>query len=176
MFAHHSISINHKYTNKMKSVADYLRQTLVQVLPALQGITEEEAGAKPQPHKWSKKEILGHLIDSASNNQHKFVRAMAQPHVEFVGYTQDSWVTLQAYNNRNWQEIVSFWYAYNLHIAHIIETVNADYLQHTIRIDGCNPFTLAFIMEDYVEHLKHHLKVILPDAGLSSQFENVYSA
>ncbi len=175
MFAHHNISIYHKYTNKMKAVADYLRQTLVQVLPALQEITEEEAGVKPQPHKWSKKEILGHLIDSASNNQHKFVRAMAQPHVEFVGYAQDSWVAQQAYNNRNWQEIVAFWYAYNLHIAHIIETVNPDYLQHTISIEGSDSFTLAFIMEDYAEHLKHHLKVILPDAGLSSQFENVYN-
>lgn len=176
MLAHQIAFIKHKYTNKMKALADYLRQTLAQVIPALQGISEEEAGVKPQPAKWSKKEILGHLIDSASNNQHKFVRAMAQPHLDFVGYAQDSWVAQQAYNNRPWQEIVAFWYAYNLHIAHIIESVNPHYLQHTISIEGSEPFTLGFIMEDYVEHLKHHLKAILPDTGLGSEFENVYNA
>jgi len=159
----------------MKAVAEYLRQTLVQVLPTLQEISEEEAGVKSLPHKWSKKEILGHLIDSASNNQHKFVRAMAQPHLDFVGYAQDLWVAKQAYNSRPWQEIVTFWYAYNLHIAYILESVNPDYLKNTISIEGNGPYTLGSIMEDYVEHLKHHLKVILPDEDLRSQFKNVYN-
>jgi len=145
----------------MKAVADHLRQILQEVLPTLRVISDEEASIKPQPEKWSKKEIIGHLIDSASNNQQKFVRTMAQPHVDFVGYAQDFWVAEQHYNNRNWDELITFWYAYNLHIAHIIELVNATYLKNTISIEGSKPFTLAFIMEDYVAHLKHHLKAIL---------------
>ena len=160
----------------MKAIADYLRQTLQEVLPALQAIPDDAASIKPLPHKWSKKEILGHLIDSATNNQHKFVRTMAQPHIDFVGYTQDFWVAEQQYNSRSWEEIVAFWYAYNLHIAHIIESVTPAYLQNTISIEGSGPFTLAFIMEDYVEHLKHHLKAILPDANITSKFQNVYNA
>ena len=120
----------------MKAVADYLRQTLQEVLPALQVISEEEASIKPLPHKWSKKEILGHLIDSATNNHHKFVRTMAQPHVNFVGYAQDFWVTEQQYNSRNWQEIITYWYAYNTHIAHVIEFANPAHLQNTISIEG----------------------------------------
>lgn len=145
----------------MKAVADNLRQTLQEVLPTLRAISDEEASIKPQPEKWSKKEIIGHLIDSASNNQQKFVRTMAHPHVDFAGYAQDFWVAEQYYNNRNWEELITLWYAYNLHIAHIIESVNVDYLENTVSIAGNEPFTLAFIMEDYVEHLKHHLKAIL---------------
>lgn len=160
----------------MKAIADYLRQTLEAVLPALQVISEQEASIKELPHKWSKKEILGHLIDSATNNNHKFVRTMAQPHIDFVGYAQDFWVAEQYYNNRNWEEIVTFWHTYNLHLAHIIESVNPAYLQNTISIGGSKPFTLAFIMEDYIEHLKHHLRVILPDATITSKFQNVYNA
>lgn len=160
----------------MKAIADYLRQTLQEVLPALQAIAEEDASIKPQPHKWSKKEILGHLIDSAANNHHKFVRTMAQRHLDFVGYAQDSWVAEQHYNSRSWQDIITFWNAYNLHIAYIIESVNPAHLQNTISIAGSKPFTLAFIMEDYVEHLKHHLRVVLPEANITSKFENIYNA
>lgn len=159
----------------MKAVADYLIQTLQEVLPALQAISEEDASIKPRPDKWSKKEILGHLIDSGTNNHHKFVRTMAQPHLDFIGYAQDFWVAKQQYNSRNWQEIITFWYAYNLHIAHIIECVNPDYLRNTISIEGSGPYTLAFIMEDYVEHLKHHLRAILPDANITSKFQNIYN-
>ena len=160
----------------MKIVAQNLRKTIGQALPHLQCISDEEASIKPLPTKWSKKEILGHLIDSASNNQQKFVRMMAQPHFNFIGYAQDFWVVEQHYNQSDWQELVHFWYAYNSHIAHIIENGNPDFLQNTITIEGHGLFTLAFIMQDYEEHLKHHLKVILPEIGLESKFQNVYSA
>lgn len=160
----------------MKAIADYLRQTIEEVLPLLQAISNEEAAIKPLPHKWSKKEIMGHLIDSAANNHHKFVRTMAQPHLDFVGYAQDFWVAAQHYNGRNWHETITFWYTYNLHIAHVIESVNPDFPYHTISIEGSGPYTLAFIMEDYVEHLKHHLKAILPGANITSKFQNIYNA
>ncbi|WP_337042830.1 DinB family protein [Emticicia sp. 17c] len=160
----------------MKAVADYLRQTLADVLPALMAISEQEASIKPLPDKWSKKEIIGHLIDSATNNQHKFVRTMAQKEITFVGYAQDFWVAAQHYNSRNWVELVTFWQAYNLHIAHIIEYVKPEDLSNTITIEKSGPFTLGFIMEDYVEHLKHHLKAILPDTDIRSKFQNIYNA
>lgn len=160
----------------MKATAQSLRQTLNQVLPFLQQISDEEASIKPLPNKWSKKEILGHLIDSACNNQQKFVRTMAQPHLNFVGYAQDFWVSEQYYNQTSWQELIVFWYAYNSHIAHIIQHVNPDFLQNTITIEGNGLFTLEFIMQDYAEHLKHHLKAILTEIGLESKFANVYNA
>ncbi|MFN0216335.1 MAG: DinB family protein, partial [Saprospiraceae bacterium] len=131
--------------------------------------------AKPQPGKWSKKEILGHLIDSASNNQHKFVRTIqADKHLEFVGYAQNFWVEAQGYNDENWLEIIALWEYYNRHLAHIIRNTPAEQLENTISIDGSQPFTLRFIMADYGEHLRHHLNQILPEGGFTSSFENLY--
>ena len=160
----------------MKEVAQNLRDTIGQIVPQLKSISNEDATIKPRPEKWSKKEIMGHLIDSASNNQQKFVRAMQQPHLDFVGYQQDFWVDSQKYNQVDWLVVVGLWSFYNYHIAHIIESVDPSVLDNTISIAGSLPFTLRFIMTDYAEHLKHHLKQILPDAGLESQFENVYNA
>jgi hypothetical protein len=160
----------------MKSTAQNLRQTIDLILPHLKQISDAEACIKPLPNKWSKKEILGHLIDSACNNQQKFVRMMAHQHLNFVGYAQDFWVGEQHYNEASWQEIINLWYAYNFHIAHIIEFVNPDFLQNTITIDDKGLFTLEFIMKDYAEHLKHHVKAILPEIGLESKFQNVYNA
>ena len=160
----------------MKDIAKHLRETINHVLPLLQNITDAKASVKPRPEKWSYKEIIGHLIDSACNNQQKFVRTMQQPHLDFVGYKQDSWVAFQKYNKANWLEIIEIWVAYNRQIAHIIEQVDPSVLSHTIAIEGSEPFTLQFIMTDYAEHLKHHLRQILPNAGLTSTFEKIDNA
>jgi len=141
----------------------------------LTAIAEPEAGKRPAPGKWSKKEILGHLIDSACNNQQKFVRMLGSAgHLEFVGYAQDAWVAVQHYQQAKWLDLVRLWHAYNLHLAHVIASADAARLGNTVMIDGVGPFRLDFVMDDYVEHLKHHLRVVLPDAGLSSNFKNVY--
>lgn len=160
----------------MQKTAQHLLDTLEKARPFLMAISDMDAAQKPNPSKWSKKEILGHLIDSACNNQQKFVRTMAQTHTDFVGYQQDDWVSLQHYQKSDWQDLITFWLAYNRHIAHIIGTVSEDFLANTISIQGSKPFALSFIMEDYVEHLKHHLGVIIPEAKFESKFSNVYNA
>jgi hypothetical protein len=70
--------------------------------------------------------------------------------------------------------MVNLWAAYNRHLAYLISRVSPDRLNNTIRIEGVGPFTLAFVMKDYVEHLKHHLRQIFPDSGITSAFVNVY--
>jgi hypothetical protein len=159
----------------MHETSENLRKTLTEVLPLLQNIGDEEASIKLLPEKWSKKEILGHLIDSACNNQQKFVRTIVSPHVDFVGYQQNFWVDSQKYNAANWHDLISFWNAYNLHLAHIIENVNHDFLANKITIENAGTFTLEFLMTDYVEHLKHHLGQILPEANLQNEFQNIYN-
>ncbi|MFN8344578.1 MAG: DinB family protein [Spirosomataceae bacterium] len=160
----------------MIAIALALKAAVAQALPLLNTLSNEEAARKPHPDKWSKKEILGHLIDSAGNNQQKFVRTMAQQHTDFPGYAQMHWVAVQQYQSADWYSLIAFWEAYNLHLAHVIEHTEETKLQNTISIEGAGPFTLAFIMSDYVEHLKHHLRQILPEAGIKSAFENVYGA
>lgn len=159
----------------MRETAENLRKTLREVLPLLQNITNESASIKPLPEKWSKKEILGHLIDSACNNQQKFVRTMANFRVDFIGYQQNHWVDSQKYNAANWQDLISLWQFYNLHLAHIIENFNNELLANEITIENAGTFTLEFIIKDYVEHLKHHLGQILPEANLPNNFQNIYN-
>jgi hypothetical protein len=160
----------------MYEVAQNIREIIDKALPLLRALPMSRVAEKPQPEKWSKKEIIGHLIDSAGNNQQKFVRAMAQPHVDFVGYEQNHWVESQQYQKANWADLLDFWATYNHHIAHIIENADPSVLDNTISINGVGKFTLRFIMSDYAQHLTHHLKQILPDAGLESAFVNVYHA
>ncbi|MBL7814222.1 MAG: DinB family protein [Saprospiraceae bacterium] len=160
----------------MKEIAQSLRDTISFILPQLRQISDAEAALKPRPEKWSKKEVLGHLIDSACNNQQKFVRTMQQTHLDFVGYQQNAWVALQRYNEADWTTLIDIWVAYNQQIAHIIEHADPSVLEHTITIEGTGPFSLSFIMADYGEHLKHHLLQILPHADLKSGFSNVYNA
>lgn len=159
----------------MKEVAESLRAAVAHALPLLNKITDSEASIKPAPEKWSKKEILGHLIDSAGNNQQKFVRLMEQEKLDFPGYAQNHWVDSQKYNAANWQDLIALWRAFNSHLAHVIENANSGLLQNQITISDAGTFTLEFIMQDYVEHLKHHLKQILPDAGITSNFQNLYN-
>ena len=130
--------------------------------------SDEEAARRPAPGKWSRKEIIGHLIDSASNNHGRFVRAQMHDHLSFPGYDQDDWVRIQRYQDRPWADLVRLWQAYNHHIAHIMATADADArsrprLEHTLdeiaweTVSAEEATTLDFFMRDYVAHLKHHL-------------------
>lgn len=157
----------------MQQVADELRKIVADVGPMLRALNHPEVPHRPAP-KWTRKEILGHLVDSACNNHQKFVRAMQQPHLDFPGYEQDDWVARQNYAAANWFEMIVLWESYNQHIAHLIETIDPKYLSNTITIEQAGPFTLEFIMPDYVEHLKHHLKQIFPDLDLKNKFVDVY--
>ena len=159
-----------------QETATYLRETLTTIVPMLTTKSDAEASVRPQPTKWSPKEIIGHLIDSACNNHQKFVRTIAQPHCDFVGYKQDIWVENQHYSERSWSELLALWQAYNLHLAHIIEHTPDAALRHTISVEGVGPFSLGFIMPNYVEHLKHHIRQIFPESDIQSTFQNVYNA
>ena len=160
----------------MEPIAKELRAIVADVVLRLGKIHDPEIAKRPHPKKWSRKEILGHLIDSACNNQQKFVRMMQQPHLEFPGYRQDDWVDLQNWAAADWQEMIELWESYNKHIAFLIQNVDPQYLKNTVSIEGAGPFTLEFIMPDYVEYLKHHVKQIFPDIDLENRFVNVYNA
>ena len=136
-----------------------LASVVTHALPLLSAIPEDAAAKKPAPNKWSKKEILGHLIDSAANNHQRFMRLQLQTEISLPGYDQDNWVRLNHYQQRTWNEIVTLWSAYNRHLASVIESLDDSALGHVWHSpDG--DVTLEFIASDYVRHLKHHLAQI----------------
>ena len=159
----------------MKNTASHLIEVLELSLQGLRLISDEKASVRPAPGKWSAKEIIGHLTDSAANNHQKFVRTILEDGVRFVGYAQDGWVATQHYNEESWEQLLLVWEHYNRHLAHIMQHIPAAALEHEIFIDGKGPFTLAFIVKDYLEHLKHHMEEILPAAHFTgNEFRMIY--
>lgn len=108
------------------------------------------------PDKWSKKEILGHLIDSATNNHHRFIRAQFEdkPH---IAYQADAWVSANHYQDLPTQHLISLWQVYNLHIAKVIEQIPAELMLRECHTGDAKPHTLKWLFDDYVVHLEHHL-------------------
>ena len=124
-------------------------------------VSEGDSDAQPEGMRWSRKQILGHLIDSASNNHQRFVRSQLAEQIQFPGYEQDAWVAAQAYAERPWGELVLLWRAFNLHVLHVARHVPAQKLGNRCLVGDDEPITLGDHIKDYVDHLEHHLGQIL---------------
>jgi DinB superfamily len=147
---------------------DDLRQTVTRTAAALAAVSDEAAARRPAAGKWSAKEIIGHLVDSAANNHQRFVRAQFQDDLVFSGYAQDAWVAVQAYQDAPWRDLLVLWREYNLHLARVMERVpEAVRLRvrhrhnlHQLAFQAVpedQPTTLEYFMRDYVAHLHLHL-------------------
>lgn len=126
----------------------------------LRTIDDERAGSKPKADVWSIKEILGHLVDSASNNHQRFVRAPLGGELTFPGYEQNGWVASQDYQTRPWRELIDLWVLYNHHLAHVIRRIPDTAANVLCRIGTNEPITLSSLAQDYLGHLRHHLEQI----------------
>jgi hypothetical protein len=104
---------------------------------------------------------MGHLIDSAANNHQRFVRAQQGTELVSPAYAQDQWVECQGYAERPWRDITTLWHAYNLHLAHVIERIPAERARVRCTVGANQPVTLAFVAEDYVVHMQHHLAQVI---------------
>jgi hypothetical protein len=135
----------------------------------LQRISDTDAARRPAPGKWSRKEIVGHLIDSASNNHQRFVRAHFQGELVFSGYEQDDWVSAERWQDADWRATVTLWRTFNLHLAHVMRTTPSEVrdrvrAKHNLgqiafkELPAGTPATLGWFMADYVDHLEHHLR------------------
>lgn len=145
----------------MQKTIDEFKALIDQSSTALAGIPESDSQKKSTPEKWSKKEILGHLIDSAANNHQRFVRGQLSAELRIPGYEQQDWVTTQRYQLQPWANLVQFWKSYNVHLLHIISVMPQRVLGNYCVIGDDEPVTLEFVIQDYVRHLKHHLEQIL---------------
>ena len=138
-----------------------LEQALDRETAHLRAVSGRDASAKPSPQAWSKKEELGHLIDSAANNHIRFVRACLEPEFRGPGYEQDGWVGLHGYQEMAWEKIIDFWRSYNDFLVLVVRRIPSDRLEIPCIIGAGQPVTLRFVIEDYVLHMQHHLDHIL---------------
>jgi hypothetical protein len=144
-----------------QELSSFLRETIEHELPSLRGLAEERASKPRAPGKWSAKEELGHLIDSAANNHIRFVRGAIDAEFRGPGYSQDDWVRLHGYNSMPWETIVNFWFQYNTFLVGLVDRIPEDRLEAPCFIGTSPPVTLRFVLEDYVRHMQHHIDQLL---------------
>ena len=141
------------------AIAATLRATVDESLPFLSSADDIRTTQRAGAGTWSPREVLGHLIDSASTNHRRFVLAQSPGLSRFDGYEQNAWVERQRYHEVPWPDLVALWSAYNRHLAHVIAvTPEAALLHASMSPDGQQSLTLGFVMEDYVHHMRHHLE------------------
>ena len=143
--------------SESEAVALNLLNELEDAVKKLKGISPDKAAHKISNSDWSPQEILGHLIDSAVNNHHRFIRAQQGDEFSFPGYEQNFWVENQGYGESDWYELVDLWHLYNKHLARVIRRIPTDKLSTPCFIANSEGTTLGFIVQDYVPHIKHHL-------------------
>ncbi len=133
----------------------YLCDTIPNLLFA---IDEQVFSAKTNPEKWSKKEIIGHLIDSATNNHHRLVKGQFE-NTPTITYEQNNWNKYNHYQQIDRKQIIIFWTAYNKQLVELMKRIPQDKLENKVQTE--NLITLQFIIDDYVEHLEHHMRQVI---------------
>lgn len=140
-----------------KKLAAALRLTVESGLANQLAVYDDVISAiRPGEGKWSAKEVVGHLIDSAGNNLQRMVRLGIDETLQMPGYKQMEWVAVQHYQERHWSDLVILWSALNLHLAHVISYADKSHFGRVWSFEG-GDVTLGFLIEDYIAHLQHHL-------------------
>lgn len=142
----------------MQNTASELEVTIDHYLPQLKKLNEGQCAIKPLPNKWNKKEIIGHLIDSAQNNIRRFIVAQYEDNPE-IKYRQDDWVRINNYQSYSLADLIPLWYLLNKQIVAILSNSTEETLQRTSQTDALH--SIDWLAQDYIKHMKHHLHQVL---------------
>ncbi|GAB1858649.1 DinB family protein [Flavobacteriaceae bacterium MHTCC 0001] len=145
----------------MKTPSKRLKQLIDNGYLFISKVSEAELSKKQYSEKWSKKEILGHLVDSAIHNLQRFteIQFKEQPY-KLRKYNQNALVKANDYQHCDIKTIANLWLAINTHIINIIEQQTQTTLNYKIELETDNSCDLKFLIIDYIDHLEHHLNQI----------------
>ncbi|OFY93199.1 MAG: hypothetical protein A3K10_06585 [Bacteroidetes bacterium RIFCSPLOWO2_12_FULL_31_6] len=142
-------------TKKSTDRLQFLCDTIPDLLTA---IDEQTFSSKSNPEKWSKKEIIGHLIDSAANNHHILVRGQFEQEPK-ITYDQNNWNKSNFYQQIDSKQIISFWTTYNKQLLELVKRIPNHKLENKVQTE--NLVRIQFLIDDYVAHIEHHLQQVI---------------
>jgi len=147
---------------ELNQIADKVQRLVRSSVERWRDLPDTVLTFRPSDEDWSIKEIIGHLIDSASNNHQRFVRLQLTDMLTFPDYQQDNdnWVRIQRYQERPWDELLGLWRHFNDHLSQIIRSVDPSHLTHVWVVDREKSVTLFDMMSGYLHHLEVHLDQI----------------
>lgn len=149
-------------SNTWKRLATEIESAVNTARQDLESLTGELIEARPKSDEWSVKEVIGHLVDSASNNHQRFVRLQVSDGLNFPDYSRDNetWVSIQDYQNASWTDLLALWRYLNIHLAHVIRNVDGGCIDHVWVVDEDTTVSLSELMTDYLRHLQDHIEQI----------------
>jgi hypothetical protein len=142
----------------MKAIASELDKIIETHLASLRSVSADEFSFKASPTKWSKKEILGHLVDSAQNNIRRFIVAQYEELPKIV-YNQDKWVAITNYQEYQLSELIDLWYLLNKHVCQILTSMPIEMTKRQVQTEQVHD--VQWLAQDYIRHLLHHLHQVL---------------
>ena len=144
----------------MKHLTRQLEQIILQYQSLLAAVEEATYADKPNPSKWSKKEILGHLVDSAQNNIRRFVVSQYED-VPKIIYRQDDWVRIADYQHYPTPDLIELWSLLNKHICIILNNTSVQSANKKSLTNDPELRSIEWLAGDYIKHLLHHLHQVL---------------
>lgn len=145
----------------MQTAIDKFERLLAENLEYFRTIAISILEEKTSEEKWSKKEILGHLVDSSIHNLVRFteINYAEKPYV-YRTYNQNDLVKINQYQEMYIEALVQFWLSINKQILRIFKSVNDENLEYEILLNDNSIINLRYLMTDFVEHLEHHMNQI----------------
>ena len=150
-------------------LARWFRAELKEIGRALQAVPPEYAGVPWRQGGWTRKQIVGHLMDSAANNRQRFVRAAIEGQYAGPKYAQDAWVDAHGYAIHDWETLLRWWQVEHEVLTAVVDQIEDARLDAICTVGEDAPVSLRFLIEDYVAHQRHHLAQIAAPAPASSR-------
>ena len=145
-------------------IAKQFRGELNAIHSSLLAVPQALADVPWRKGGWTRKEIVGHLLDSAANNRQRFVRGAIDGEYAGPKYAQEAWVAAHGYASQSWDILLSWWIVEHEILAAVVDCVPEGRLEARCVVGDDAPVTLRFLIEDYVSHQRWHLSQIVNGA------------
>jgi hypothetical protein len=154
-------------------LAQHFRAELEAIHAELLALPPELADTAWREGGWTRKEIAGHLLDSATNNRQRFVRATTDGSLSGPDYAQEAWVAAHGYANQSWATLLHWWEVEHEILISVVDRIPEERLDTSCKVGGGAPVTLRFLIEDYLRHQRWHLKQLAAPARATQVSDNI---